>query len=419
MSLAVIAGFCLALVGSDAVASDPLDHADCDSEPTELVCRVLVELEHEFEIYSQGLIEAEWLWPLDWEPLFLGQRILVGSGQVVRAFESSADYHARPGLETPSHALLGTFSPAEVLSRIELVSSYDPVPRVSDDEIDALFAREFGGNQAWAKLMTARILAANGLSERANTLFASLDTGRYTTRAPIASPLHVLWASAGEADAAIAGASALFPVTRGFVELSIAEGLALRGDIDGVQTLINGLPGDLPVLGILPLAEAYRRTGDSQRAKELLDKAGDALSELNAGLRGRGSDIRLAQGYAILGESEAAISTLAPYMNEYDRSYVSDYIAPLIACHDLERALSLIARERFDGTIDYLASQVAELLISAAASGNGEQAFSFAQQEESLVDRTHFLMAVVIGLAQKFNLPDGSPACATRTFLLS
>ena len=223
------------------------------------------------------------------------------------------------------------------------------------------------------------------------------------------------WAAAGFADDALQYAATLEQGAEAWAMVYIADGLAMRGDIDATKRVIKGMPGDFPMLGQIALAEAYRQAGDSTTALTLLDEAAYEFEFLTVGLRDWKAQRRLAIGYALLGDLEAAEYAMARAAYAEDMfDYYWRAVAPVVACYDFHKALGLIT----DRSGYRNQEATVEILVAAAASGHGEAAYEFAKEEDRLIRRLSYLGAVAIGLRHAEDAaPDAIP-CATLNPML-
>ena len=305
-------------------------------------------------------------------------------------------------------------SPSIVVVR-DPVAQTDPgsLPSVEELDVDAV------GD--WALIMLASALAANGEHAKANTVFrmaadhvaeSGFELGwDYVPVSRSLGPYYFTpWATAGLEQEALDYIATFSAASRAWAMVYIADGLAMRGDVEAIRRLIEDMPGEFPVLGKLSLAEAYRRTGDDDTALKLLDEAAHALEFVSPGLRDWKSQRRLAIGYALLGEQESAAYALhrlgnAPSFSDYHWRFV----VPAIACHNVHEALGFITDKQ--GYRDLPAT--VEILISAAVSGQGEAAYRIAKDENHLVRRLTYLMAVLVGLRQAEDVPTSAIPCST------
>jgi hypothetical protein len=207
-------------------------------------------------------------------------------------------------------------------------------------------------------------------------------------------------------------------VSAAWARFGIAEGLAYRGDIEGVTAQIALLPGDMPIVGKVILAEAFRRSGDSATARQLLDEVRIELPELSSGLRNNTIIERLAAGFAILGDLEAVTEILGEFDSVgFHRDTAWYRVAPLLACHGLTQALEAVGQSgSAENDKAHLPWLVADVLVAAAASGHADEAYAFASTADSR-ERATWLLAVLIGLGQE-QLVTGDPApCPTLSTL--
>lgn len=278
------------------------------------------------------------------------------------------------------------------------------------------------GLETWEQIVLARALSASGHKKLSRELFQRLgqavqESPRISTRWP-ERVVFANWASASFEQDAIAFLPELSPVSAAWARFGIAEGLAYRGDIEGVTAQIALLPGDMPIVGKVILAEAFRRSGDSATARQLLDEVRIELPELSSGLRNNTIIERLAAGFAILGDLEAVTEILGEFDSVgFHRDTAWYRVAPLLACHGLTQALEAVGQSgSAENDKAHLPWLVADVLVAAAASGHADEAYAFASTADSR-ERATWLLAVLIGLGQE-QLVTGDPApCPTLSTL--
>ncbi|MGY8995870.1 MAG: hypothetical protein ACKVH7_05450 [Alphaproteobacteria bacterium] len=410
-----VGAFASTLAPSEALAQTPQDPLSCDDVSVSLICNVLADMMRELEAYSEALARITPSGTHQFDPLFLSERLMAANGQLSRAILSSEDFHDHLNYEVSKLGL----SSLAYLSEVEWDIVTDPQPRADPEEIEELLNFDYENLSSSMQIAVAKALVGTEHDQTATMLYERAAEFRIGIRARHTDPIYTVWAASGQVAAALDHANELTGTHNAFALLGIVEGVALSGDVAQVAALVEALPGDLPVLGELALAEAYRRSGDDSTARGILDAAQESIALKPAGIRGRRADVRLAQGYALLGDLETAIALVGPYTERSMSTYFWGSIAPHIACHDLDRAIGLIAEKRFDGASHYNQSSIVDVLVAGAASGHIEIAHAFAMQEEGLLKRTLYLVAVVTGIHQYLAVPMDAAPCWTLSFLPS
>ena len=166
------------------------------------------------------------------------------------------------------------------------------------------------------------------------------------------------------------------------------------------------------------LAEAYRRNGNTDKAHSLLIEAQDTLSTLPGRMHSNVILERLAIGFAILGDADAAREVLGEFgAIAFERQRAWYRVAPLLACHGLLDALEAVDQSGAT-TPGYpgKSAMITNVLIAAAASGQADEAYTFASGTDSY-DRSIWLVAVLIGLIQAEQPADSTTPCPTLNTL--
>lgn len=365
-----------------------------------LACRVWIDFNESLRDYQDELAAGGNLTPDAFAPFFLMPRFQSAVGQSDAAFQSIAGWLQET--EGDAYALWG--NPTDGLYRSSSWLSTDPL---SNDETAALpdaLSIDDLEIRTDALIVTARILAANGDDERARAMFAlAWDIvhndmeGDMWERTRQLGSLFAMWAAAGYSDDAGEAAASLSETDAAFARLAMVEGVAATGDHAMTATLAERLPGWLPLLGQISLAEAYRRQGDEIQARATLDEAAAALESGKGAAGNPAVHLRLAQGYAMLGDTAAAGATLESYDAgpHLDGGLARPDIAPLVGCHDLGQALRLISEDA-NGRPDPM--DVVNVLVAASASGAGADAYTLANAQQHAFTRSLYLLAVSIGL---------------------
>ena len=384
-----------------------------------LECFVWLDVDAAMAEYEQVLVTEAPTSDLAFAPFFLMPRYQSAIGQPGFAFLAITEWlGATAGNE---YELWGNPTGGLHLTSSQLVT--DPLP--ADDETeppDALAIKdvEIGGD---ALIVAARLLTRSGEKARAGALFArALDIARETTegsmwqRARYLESLFAMWAASGLGVNAAEAARDLDTADGALARLAIAEGLALTGDVTATTDAAGNLSGSLPLMGELTIAEAWRRHGETEQARATLDHAAQALDTGSSATRMPETYRRLAQGYALVGETALAQRLMLASVTERrlrDGLAWTD-ITPMIACHDLDMALGLVA-EGAGGSGQSDPMAVVDVLIAAAASGAGKAAYTFAMNQPELVNRTLYLLATAIGLRHGKLAADPALPCATVT----
>ena len=365
-----------------------------------LACRVWIDFNESLLAYQDELAAGGNLTPDAFAPFFLMPRFQSAVGQPDAAFQSIADWLVET--EGDAYALWG--NPTEGLYRSSSWLSTDPLRAGEMAALPDALAISDLEIRADALIVTARILAANGDEERARAMFTlAWDIvhndmeGDLWERTRQLGSLFAMWAAAGYGDDAEEAAAQLAETEAAFARLAMVEGVAATGDDAKTATLAERLPGWLPLLGQISLAEAYRRNGDREQARATLDAAAEALESGEGAARNPAAHLRLAQGYAMLGDTAAARTVL----DSYDAGphlaggLARPDIAPLVACHDMGQALRLISEDA-NGRPDPM--DVVDILVAASASGAGDDAYAVAAAQQHAFTRSLYLLAVSIGL---------------------
>ncbi|MEM7123745.1 MAG: hypothetical protein AAF563_20885 [Pseudomonadota bacterium] len=381
--------------------ADPLP--ECLDVPTTLLCRVSNDLAITTEEFLEKVSEATTLRPYALKPFYLTPRYFAASGDLARAIEIVQDYRDQYPTQTVSSSVFDV-DPVKEVRLYSINIATDPLPIL--DSINVPQAIQLAEQDAdeWARIAAARSLATSDAIDQAREAFImASDISQYPNMS-----LLVPWAASGFADDALRYAAELSPIAESWSKLYLAEGLAMRGDIEGTRALVTELLGDMPMLGQPAIAEAYRRAGQPETALALLDETARAIETMSPGLREASFYRRIAIGYALLNDVEMTryMMLRATYGTSFDR-FSWQKVAPFIACHDLTIAIDL------SGGSDALPRDVTELLIVASRSGLAEDAYLIAKSQENLVDRTLYLMAVTIGIIQAENVPPSDTPCST------
>jgi hypothetical protein len=324
-------------------------------------------------------------------------------GQPGAAFVAITDW--LEATASNEYELWGNPSEGLYVTAAELAA--DPLPAGSDIEAPDALAIVDPEIRLDAMIVAARLLAASGETSRADALFrrAAGDMGDAVDRTRV----FAMWAAAGFALPAAEAAAGLEPESGTRARLAIAEGLAFTGNVAATEAAVANLQDWLAARGDMALAEAYRRAGQADRARASLDRAGAALQA--DGKAAPEAWRRLAQGYALLGETQAARQAMLIDANGRDlrEGLAWRDIAPMVACHDLPFALGLL--DQGGGERDPTA--VVDVLVAAAASGDGQNAHIFASGQTDSFKRVLYLLATVIGLRHAKLADDPALPCAT------
>ncbi len=391
------------LFGNSARAENFEIPPECLETPGTLLCRVIDDLVTNTEEYLRRVSETESLNPYATTPFYMMPRLAAASGNLARANEIIQDYHQRY-LPRPVTDSVFDFDPVREVVRYSVNIASDPLPSMDPADIPDPVQLEDQGAAEWMRIATARALAATGETDKARAAFMMIAE---------AMPYHganlfVPWATAGFADDALASVTGLRLVPQARAKLNIAEGLAQRGDVEGVASILSELPGGMPILGQAALAEAYRRSGDPETALAILDDTARSIETAHVGVRDHEAYRRIAIGYALLGDIEMTEYMMLRVIHDPSwAQYHWEMVAPFIACHDFNLAMEL------SGAADTGSVAMTELLISATRAGHGEETYGFAKGQESLIDRTLYIMAVTIGVIQSDTVPPDAVPCST------
>jgi hypothetical protein len=297
----------------------------------------------------------------------------------------------------------------------------DPVFGIWGDWPDASIGEE---TPLWVRLLLARSFAVSGFLEDANAIFAQtaiaeLETPQ-RTRGIHVRLIYGHWVASGLETEALATLPELTHLQAAWSSMGILEGFAMRGDVQAINDHAHLLTGDLSIFSTMAIAEAHRRKGETELAREYLKGAELQLPNISAGVRSLNADERLAAGYALLGDFETVERVLGSFTSNpwiVESKWLR--IAPLLACHDLQRTLIEIQQQ--DVFADGRSNRpglIASLLVAAAASGHqSEEAFAVAENATSSGVRQAWLLAVLIGLNQDYHLPESSIPCVTQVAL--
>ncbi|MEM7123744.1 MAG: hypothetical protein AAF563_20880 [Pseudomonadota bacterium] len=368
-----------------------------------LACRVWIDFNESLLAYQDELAAGGNLTPDAFAPFFLMPRFQSAVGQPDAAFQSIADWLGET--EGDAYALWG--NPTEGLYRSSSWLSTDPLHADETAVLPDVLAINDLEVRADALIVTARMLAANGDEERARAMFAlAWDIvhndmeGDLWERTRQLGSLFAMWAAAGFGDDAEEAAARLSETDAAFARLAMVEGAAATGDHTMTMALAERLPGWLPLLGQISLAEAYRRQGDEAQARATLDAAADAMENGDGAARNPAAHLRLAQGYAMLGDMAAARAALESYDAgpHLEGGLARPDIAPLVACHDMGQALRLISEDA-NGRPDPM--DVVNILVAASASGAGDEAYAVAAAQQHAFTRSLYLLAISIGLKHR------------------
>lgn len=365
-----------------------------------LACRVWIDFNESLIAYQDELSAGGNLMPDAFAPFFLMPRFQSAVGQPDAAFQSIADWLRET--ESDAYALWG--NPTDGLYRSSSWLSTDPLRAGETATLPDALAINDLEIRTDALIVTARILAGNGDDESARAMFAlAWDIvhddmeGDLWERTRQLGSLFAMWAVAGYSDDAEEAAARLSETDAAFARLAMVEGAAATGDHAMTASLAERLPGWLPLLGQISLAEAFRRQGDDGRARATLDAAAEALASGGGAANNPAAHLRLAQGYAMLGDIAAARAALESYDAgpHLDGGLARPDIAPLVACHDMDLALRMISEDA-NGRPDPM--DVVNILVAASASGAGDEAYAVAVAQPQAFTRSLYMLAVSIGL---------------------
>ncbi len=366
--------------------------------------------------YEQVMVTDGPTSDLAFAPFFLMPRYQAAIGQPGFAFQSITEWlEATAGNEfelwdNPTGGLHLTASQIAA----------DPLPAGEDVEPADALAIANPDIRGDALIETARLLARAGETARAGAMFArAIDIALKTADSEMwhrdrhLQTLFAMWAKTGPAINAMEAAGELSGVDSAFARLSIVEGLALTGDANATANAARALPGWLPLMGEIAVAEAYRRQGHNAEAKTTLDGVVQALVDEDGPARRAETYRRLAQGYALLGETITAERLMMADVaqRQLHEGLMWTDIAPMIACHDLLMALRLVT-EAGAGS-----AAVVDVLIAASASGGGRAAYQFALDQPDVLNRALYLLATAIGLRHGTLADDPGLPCATVTVI--
>ncbi len=299
----------------------------------------------------------------------------------------------------------------------------DPVLAMSGGWPETTISEE---TPLWLQLALARSLEKSGFVDVANETFARAATLESET--PLTKNGHGLrliyayWVASGFKKEAISSLESLSSLDKAWGTIGILEGLAMRGDADAVRSKSELLPDSLSIFSTMALAEAYRRSGENELAQTLLQQAHETVPDLSSGLLSVGAAQRLAAGFALLGNFDVPASLLGEFATEgWRREFDWLRIAPILACHDLHKALTSI--ERQDG-VEFSTRRlyVADMIVAATSSGQVLDAINFVEStlsDESIrqEDRQTWRWAVLIGLMQDYSAPATDIPCASQIAL--
>jgi len=344
-------------------------------------------------------------------PFFLMPRYQAAIGQPGFAFAAITEW--LKATASNEYELWGNPSAGLYVTAAELTT--DPLPSAIDTEPPQGIGIEDPDIRGDAMIAAGRLLARAGEIARANAIFTlALDIARETAqgdmwqRAGHVERLFAMWAASGLAVNANEAARNLAPVDSALARLAVVEGLALTADAEATAAAAQALPGWLPLLGEMAVAEAWRRQGQTDAARATLDRAAQELE--NAGGEARTDETyrRLAQGYALLGDTARAGELLVadPQNKRLRDGLAWTDIAPMVACHDLAAGLELAGDDPV---------AIADVLTAAAASGQGEAAHGFATGRSDTFERALYLVATVIGLRHARLVDDPDLPCASVT----
>jgi hypothetical protein len=199
----------------------------------------------------------------------------------------------------------------------------------------------------------------------------------------------------------------------------VIEGIAMTGDVEATLEAAASLNGALQIVAGLAVAEAERRAGDPEAALDRLDAISATLENESRWLAYE-YRMRFVQGYALLGDFDAMHEAAgAAGSDSYAYHAFWPRVAPFVACHDLGLAIALVTRPVPDfgdlGPPD--AWDMVDILVAAARTGQGEEAYAVARSAYRDVDRTLLLMAVLTGLLQAQSAAPNPAPCATMVAL--
>ena len=368
-----------------------------------LACRVWLDFNANLAIYQEELATGGNVSSNAFAAFFMMPRFQAAVGQPGAAFQSITEWLRAAAND--EYALWG--NPTDGLYQSSSSLATDLLSVDGPADMPDAMAIDDPAVRTDALIVAGRLFAEAGEDQRSRAMFAlawdivrqKLD-GDMWRRAQQLRPLFAMWASADFVEQANAAAAALDPVDSGLARLAMAEGLAAAGEIEATAAIADDLPGWLPVLGKMALAESYRRQGQDSRAHDILD---EAAGELDAGVgaaRTSMAYLRLAQGYAMLGDITTASSAM---LRDIGSSRLLDNlarpdVAPIVACHDMNLALQLIS-DVADGQPE--PQDVVAILIAASGSGSGQAAYDLATAQQDAFTRSLYLLAVAIGLKHR------------------
>jgi hypothetical protein len=411
------------LVVSPAQGDDMTEApAECRHDPGSFACSVATETWRSLSAFVAALEEDEISPYQSLDPMFFYPRLVAAEGDLGEAIDLALkmdpDGAARglPWYANTKSDLLDTLNAIAV----------DPVSPTDVGVLSTLALADLELAGPWAMVSVARVLASVGNEKQARTLFQAAADAAFSdprvetgTASKISRDMQArllaVWAASSFSVDALAYVADWAPLNRGYAALAIADGLAWTGDIEATRTLVESLEGALPMLGGLAIAEAERRSGDAEAALDRLHATQQDMTQMRQWLV-KQYRLRFAQAYALLGDFDA-MHDAAGWAGTNSFAYFNFWpkVAPFVACHDLPRAIALMANEAAlmaDDRAPY-AWHLVDTLIAAAAAGHGEEAFAVARHTENDLHRTLLFMAVLTGLRQGQDIPAGAPACAT------
>jgi tetratricopeptide (TPR) repeat protein len=382
------------------------DEQVCNENPQVLVCRVMADLGREWPLYLDWLETQPHSRVGAWDAFYLLPRLLLAGDGVTTTVEHLAETRL---ILPNAHEAGGVWNPhlaPDFILETENRLAFDPLLPTAIEDLAALETSDLEIAGPVAQLLVARAYAASGKPDVAEAIFQR-------------NPGLVLWSQTLGPEGALESLSELTAPQRAYALLAIAEGLAHQSDLVGLEEVIALMPRGFPVMAMVWQAEAHRRQNEVESARRILNEAIVARDALHAGMMPKTFDIRIARALALLGELDAAIALIKPYVTHEPWTNQFKVIAPHVACHDFERALDLAVRELESPTTDqpshtwFLTADISDVLIAAGTSDQAEDAYAFAAATDDQGDRVLYLMSVAIGLLHAFEAPDDAVPCWT------
>ena len=410
-----------ALLMTSPIAASAADDApqECLRDETTFACAVAKQTWQSLAVFLDAIEASDDAKAAYSPPLMFYPRLVAAEGWPEKAISAAIPFLPDDPTILANWRFSGMFGD---LRRTLRATANDPLPPLSAETLESLNDADLERAGPWAMVLAARAWAAAGDETRARATFlaaaqASLDMASSVPGrlGKIDEMIFVQWAAAGFSDDALAFVAEWSEVDAAYAALSVAEGVALTGDIEATRSMVRSLRGVLPLLGGLVVAEAERRAGDPDASHATLDATVAALEEQRSSWLLSKSRVRLAQAYAALGDFEA-MREAAGWSGREGFAYY-DYwpdIAPFVACHDLNLALELLVPPERTTQFDFAEPEpwhAADVLLSAAASGQGEAAYAVARDTPNPGNRTLLMMAVLTGLAMQDARAPHAPGC--------